>query len=145
MSTRVGTFSYRKDYALGPFRSIWYSALRWLIMSDAWLFVGYSMPEADFEFRHILKTAQLAREGPRVSVTVVLAKPEGNGQARGECEGASESQPAAERYRRFFGGALSSEVFQGGWERWCEEELDGWLRRIGEAGYQRRRMGESSS
>lgn len=116
-STRVGTFSYRKDYALGPYQAIWYSALRWLIMARHWLFVGYSMPEADFEFRHILKTAQMARRCPP-SITVVLG---------GDPAAAKE---AADRYRRFFGSALAAPVYLDGWEIWCQRELENWVTRL---------------
>lgn len=120
LSARVGTFSYRKDYAIGPYHGIWYSALRWLVMSGVWLFAGYSMPEADFEFRHILKTAQMAREEPP-SITVVLG---GDDQAARDA--------AAKRYRRFFGSALASPVYLDGWGAWCGEQLGSLLAWLGE-------------
>lgn len=111
MSARVGTFSYRKDYAIQQFQTLWHNALDVLRDSRIWLFVGYSMPEADFEFRQVLKSAELANQGgPRRVIQVVL-----------------KSDPnASGRYRRFFG--LSERfVHQGGLKKWVAENFEDWL------------------
>lgn len=33
-----------------------------LANSDHWVFIGYSLPEADYEFKHLLKSAQLRKQ-----------------------------------------------------------------------------------
>ena len=71
LSLRVGTFSYRKD--LNTLYSIWDNARDSLKLAEKWLLVGYSLPEADIEIRHLLKAAQLARrDSSRLSIEVVL-------------------------------------------------------------------------
>lgn len=111
-TARVGTFSYRKDYAIQQFQTIWRQALDSLRESDVWLFVGYSMPEADFEFKQILKTAELAtRHNSRDRIQVVL----------------KGSDRVAERYQRFFG--LSKDCISGaGLKDWVRKSFDCWLR-----------------
>jgi hypothetical protein len=61
IGARVGTFSYRKDLNPHAFYTIWDRAESGLQLANRWLFVGYSLPEADIEIRHLLKSAQLAR------------------------------------------------------------------------------------
>ena len=81
-------------------------------MAQKCLFVGYSLPEADIEIRHLLKSAQLARKDVRnLSIEVVL---------KGDCD-------AGERYKRFFGTA-AGQVFQDGLERWIAERLADYCR-----------------
>lgn len=114
LSARVGTFTYRKDYALGPFQQVWYEAGQALARCERWLFIGCSMPAADFEFRHLLKTAQMARpQGAR--------QPEASVVLKGDCG-------AAERYREFFGRNLRDQS-QAGLENWVRLDFENWLRR----------------
>lgn len=69
---------------------------------ERWLFVGYSLPEADIEIRHLLKSAQLSRrDESKLSIDVAL---------KSDCE-------AGERYRRFF-GLRDEQIFQGGLQEW---------------------------
>jgi hypothetical protein len=66
------------------------------------------MPEADIEIRHLLKSAQLARAGPRqLSIDVVL----------------KDDQVASERYQRFF-GLRQVNVFNTGLSKWIETKID---------------------
>jgi hypothetical protein len=58
-STRIATFSYRKDFSVRAFQTIWDEAHTVLRFARRWLFVGYSLPESDIEIKHLLKTAQL--------------------------------------------------------------------------------------
>lgn len=110
VTARVGTFSYRKDYAIQQFQTIWRQAFDSLRRSETWLFVGYSMPEADFEFKQILKSAELAtRDDKQKRIQVVLKK-----------------GPAAERYERFF-GLDENCVSQDGLKEWVKNSFDGWL------------------
>lgn len=62
LSVPVLTPTYRKD--LEKFRAVWAVAKAALQLADKWLFAGYSMPEADVEVRHLLKSTQLAHSGP---------------------------------------------------------------------------------
>ena len=109
LGLRVGTFSYRKDLSPDAFYTIWDKARTNLQFAEKWLFIGYSLPEADIEIRHLLKSAQLARRDPsRVSIEIIL---------KGDCH-------AGERYRRFF-GLREDHVFQGGLDDWIANRL-GW-------------------
>jgi NAD-dependent SIR2 family protein deacetylase len=106
-SVRVATFSYRKDLSVAAFQAIWDEALSSLRQANRWLFVGYSMPQADIEIRHLLKTAQLARMDPdQLSIEVVLK----------DCPAASEN------YRRFF-GLPEQALFQKGLDDWISNRL----------------------
>ena len=86
----IATFSFRKSFRTHAFQGTWAAAER--ILSDAkrWLFVGYSLPPADFEFKHLLKTAELKGQVKKLSakkIEVILF-----------------NDPVAEvNYRTFFG------------------------------------------
>lgn len=111
LTARVGTFSFRKDFAIQQFQTIWQRAHNELRESSAWLFVGYSMPESDFEFRHLLKSAQMAgRPIPNREIQVVL---------KGDAE-------AALRFRRFF-GLRNQQVDQRGAAFWVQNCMNAWL------------------
>ncbi len=107
LGARVGTFSYRKDFNPYAFYDTWSNAQTSLQAAQKWLFVGYSLPDADIDIRHLLKSAQLARpRSSTISIDVVLMN---------DCE-------AGERYQRFF-GLPQDRVFQDGIEKWSEERL----------------------
>jgi hypothetical protein len=115
LTARVGTFSYRKDYAIQQFQAIWHQAHSELRQSDAWLFVGYSMPGADFEFRHLLKSAQMANPvSKRKKQIQVILKDDGD---------------AARRYQRFF-GLGDRQISQSGLTMWASESLRDWIEGI---------------
>jgi len=108
IGVRVATFSYRKDLNPHAFYTIWDKAASGLQLAKRWLFVGYSLPEADIEIRHMLKWTQLARRNAsEPSIRAVLQRDRG----------------AAERYQRFF-GISESNVFQCGFEGWISEHFD---------------------
>jgi hypothetical protein len=112
MTARVGTFSYRKDYAIQQFQTIWHEVFDALRESTAWLFIGYSMPEADFEFKQILKSAALTnRFRNQLSMLVVLLK----------------DTSAAKRYKRFF-GLSPAQIRQGGLSEFMTNGFDRWLK-----------------
>jgi len=82
---RIGTFSYRKHLDSPAFYAIWDESSIKLRYAEKWLFVGYSLPEADIEIRHLLKSSQLARKDPgSLSIEIVL----------------KEDCPAEQRYRQ---------------------------------------------
>jgi len=88
---RVATFSYRKAFSINQFQTVWGKAHSELTEADTWMFVGYSMPDADFEFKHLLKSAQLGRKRAD--------------RRRWRCEVIlKDDEDAANRYRPFFGG-----------------------------------------
>jgi hypothetical protein len=79
LSTHIATFSYRKSFRTPSYSSIWYHAERLLSESDHWVFIGYSLPEADYEFKHLLKSAQLRKSDQdsisRKRIEVVVKDP----------------------------------------------------------------------
>jgi len=111
LGARIATFSYRKEVSIPQFQTVWQEAYSALRDSDNWLFIGYSLPEADFEFRHLLKSAEKAVGGDtRKSVRVIL---------KGDCE-------AGRRFRRFFGIA-DGQIHQHGLSDCIRDCFPGWL------------------
>ncbi len=106
-TARVATFSYAKAFGFFPFHASWNLALQKLRDARRWIFIGYSLPEADFAFRHLLKTAQLASGNDEDKEIHVVLKDDTN---------------AACRYKRFFGRAVS-EPNLGGFEQWVRDNF----------------------
>lgn len=112
IAVRVATFSYRKHLDVPFFQQIWDEARTSLAHAERWLFVGYSMPEADIEIRHLIKTAQLARKDvKRLTIDVVL----------------KNDPDALDRYRRFF-GLPNVRIHNHGFEEWITSDLDNFCR-----------------
>ncbi|HET8760906.1 MAG TPA: hypothetical protein VFN94_07545, partial [Nitrospiria bacterium] len=121
---RMATFSYRKAFSINQFQTIWDRAHAVLRDSDLWLFIGYSMPEADFEFRHLLKSAQLARrEHSSWSCKVILKRDQPDQQ--------NSLSEAAAQYRRFF-GIDSAMIYRGGLSTWVQDQFDSFCSENGE-------------
>lgn len=107
LSARVATFSFDKALGFFQFQGIWEESLRRLRSADRWIFIGYSLPAADFELRQLLKTAQLAGEESRnLQVDAVL---------KGDAA-------AQRRFREFFGRRLTS-LHTKGFEAWFVKEF----------------------
>jgi hypothetical protein len=88
LGTRFATFSYRKALDFPMFQKSWFSAEKLLRGAKNWIFIGYSLPAADFEFKYLLKRVQLSRrEHPRFAVV----------------SGGAMSDRAYQHYQRFFG------------------------------------------
>jgi hypothetical protein len=88
LGTRFATFSYRKALDFPMFQKSWFSAERLLRNANNWIFIGYSLPAADFEFKYLLKRVQLSRrEAPEFAVI----------------SGGALSDRAYQHYQRFFG------------------------------------------
>jgi len=69
LGTRIATFSYRKALDFRMFQRSWERAERHLRDCDRWVFIGYSLPGADFEFKYLLKRVELARaKQPHITV-----------------------------------------------------------------------------
>lgn len=88
LGTRFATFSYRKALEFPMFAASWGTAEERLKRAADWIFVGYSLPAADFEFKHMLKRIQLS-ESERPRITVIT---------KGEA-----GEETIDRYRQFFG------------------------------------------
>jgi hypothetical protein len=88
LGARIATFSYRKEVSIPQFQFVWQSAFSALRDSSEWVFIGYSLPEADFEFRHLLKAAEKAAPGGAAKKIKVVLK---------------DDRQAELRFRRFFG------------------------------------------
>lgn len=90
IGTRLATFSYLKALEFPMFQKSWFSAERILRNAANWIFIGYSLPGADFEFKYLLKRIQLSR--PNLPHFVVVS---GGGRAA--------THKTYEHYQRFFG------------------------------------------
>ena len=104
----MATFSYKKDLSVAFFQNVWDNARSKLRRSQRWLFIGYSMPEADIEIRHLLKSAQLARSNPEdLKIHVIL----------------KDDSSVACRYERFFGSS-NVLICHGGFSQWAESDFE---------------------
>lgn len=76
----IATFSFRKSFRTQGFTSSWLAAEQILTRAKHWIFLGYSLPDADFEFKNLLKTCQLKwsdkRKYPK-EITVVTRQNNG--------------------------------------------------------------------
>jgi hypothetical protein len=69
LGTRFATFSYRKALDFPMHAASWRTAEEYLKSARDWIFFGYSMPAADFEFKYLLKRVQLSEQvRPRITV-----------------------------------------------------------------------------
>lgn len=96
LGTRFATFSYRKALDFPMHSASWRTAEAHLRDAVNWIFLGYSMPSADFEFKYLLKRVQLA-EPIRPRITVITG---GVGAAETEL-----------RFTRFFGDVAGERHF----------------------------------
>jgi len=90
LTTRIATFSFLKALDFPMFEKSWLSAEELLRDSEKWVFVGYSLPAADYEFKHLLKRVQLSRMSPPEFVVIT-------GGSQESCKYTYEN------YQRFFG------------------------------------------
>ena len=88
----IVTFSYRKSFRTHAFARSWHAAEQILTEAKKWIFIGYSLPEADYEFKHLLKTSELKfgeAKQPQKTIEVIILN----------------DQVAEEKYKRFFGSS----------------------------------------
>jgi hypothetical protein len=88
LTTRLATFSFLKALDFPMFDKSWLSAERLLRDASKWVFIGYSLPAADYEFKHLLKRVQLSREEPPEFVVIT---------------GGATADETYLNYQRFFG------------------------------------------
>ncbi len=100
VSSHIATFSYRKSFRTHAYPSIWHRAEDLLAMAGRWVFVGYSLPKADFELKHLLKSAQLRFAHLRPRAELILDVVVKGDAARSDYEAFFGS----DRFRYFDGG-----------------------------------------
>jgi len=114
LGTRIATFSFRKALDFPMHAATWRTAESYLKNSLHWIFFGYSMPPADFEFKYLLKRVQLTEKiQPRI--TVITGG------------GAKASLETVARYQKFFGSISNGRIFTDG----LNDEVIDHLRNIG--------------
>jgi hypothetical protein len=96
LGTRFATFSYRKALDFPMHAASWRTAEEYLKSSYDWVFIGYSMPAADFDFKHLLKRVQLT-EGTRPKITVIT--------------GGGDADATIARFTKFFGDVKGQRFF----------------------------------
>lgn len=98
LSSHIATFSYRKSLRTAAYSAIWHEAEKLLADADKWVFIGYSLPEADFELKHLIKSAELRKpEAGTKEIKAVLF----------------QDEYARDKFNRFF-GQEKVEVFDNG-------------------------------
>jgi hypothetical protein len=100
----IATFSFKKSFRTHAFANSWLAAEKILADASKWVFVGYSLPAADYEFKHLLKTCHLRfakGKTPTKQIEVVL----------------HDDEVAERNYRGFFGNYDVS-FFQSGLENY---------------------------
>jgi hypothetical protein len=96
LTTRIATFSYLKALDFPMFERSWLSAERLLRQAKKWIFIGYSLPAADYEFKHLLKRVQLSMD-PSPEFVVITGGPK------------SVTDSVYRNYQGFFGRAIRRE------------------------------------
>lgn len=86
LGSRFATFSYRKALDFPMHAASWRTAERHLQEALDWIFFGYSMPSADFEFKYLLKRVQISTK-PRITVIT----------------GGDGANDTVKRFKKFFG------------------------------------------
>jgi len=104
VSAHIATQCYRRSFRKSTFPLVWSEAEKMLADSEKWVFIGYSLPQADYEFKHLLKISEhkLAHKKSKgLSIDVVLL----------------DSDNAIENYKCFFGDRVKR-IFNGGIEEY---------------------------
>lgn len=96
LGTRFATFSYRKALDFPMHAASWRTAEQYLKTTADWVFIGYSMPAADFEFKHLLKRVQLT-EKTRPNITLIT--------------GGNDANATIARFTKFFGDVAGERFF----------------------------------
>lgn len=97
LGTRIATFSYRKALDFPMFQKSWFAAEELLRDSKRWVFIGYSLPAADYEFKYLLKRIQLSTT--RIPEFIVVT----GGKSR-------DVSRTYDNYQKFFGRSIKKET-----------------------------------
>jgi hypothetical protein len=98
LGTRIATFSYRKALDFPMFQKSWFAAEELLRFAGKWVFIGYSLPSADFEFKYLLKRIQLSRSEKPELIVISGGSPR-------------EVRRTYDNYRKFFGRSVKEAKF----------------------------------
>lgn len=98
LGTRIATFSYRKALDFPMFQKSWFAAEELLRAANRWVFIGYSLPPADYEFKYLLKRIQLSRSKQPSFVIV-------SGGSK------NDVRRTYDNYQKFFGKCVSKVNF----------------------------------
>ena len=109
-TARVATFSYTKAFDFFPFHASWDAARRRLTAARQWIFIGYSLPEADFAFKHLLKSAQLTSRRSKEIHVITKEEPPSP-------ENAKRRFTVAGRYEQLFDKSALT-IWYKGFETW---------------------------
>lgn len=71
VGSHIATFSYKKSFRTNVFMNTWQYAEKILNEANKWIFIGYSLPNADYEFKHMLKSAQIRTGNPKYIHAIV--------------------------------------------------------------------------
>lgn len=94
LASRFATFSYKKALSFPMYEATWRDAEVRLRKANNWVFFGYSMPSADFEFKYMLKSAFLGRLKPPRIILIT---------------GGGGAHDTVANYSRYFGGSSIKE------------------------------------
>lgn len=110
LTTHIATFSYRKSFRTAAYSSIWHEAENLLAEADKWVLIGYSLPEADFELKHLIKSAEirLKHTRPTKEIDAVLY----------------QDEYARRKIERFF-GQKNVQVFENGLTEYVQHLKNG--------------------
>ena len=95
LGIRLATFSYLKALDFPMFQKSWFAAETILREAENWVFIGYSLPGADFEFKYLLKRVQLSRRRPPEFAVI---------------SGGDAAKTTYEHYQHFFGQRIRRET-----------------------------------
>ena len=98
LGTRIATFSYRKALDFPMFQRSWLAAEELLRAAKRWVFIGYSLPAADYEFKYLLKRTQLSRSHEPEFIII-------SGGAK------KDLRRTYANYQRFFGRSVKKSSF----------------------------------
>jgi hypothetical protein len=88
LGTCLATFTYLKALDFPMFQKSWFAAERLLRNARRWVFIGYSLPAADYAFKYLLKRVQLSRKSEPEILVVTKGR---------------HSKLTYSSYQRFFG------------------------------------------
>jgi hypothetical protein len=101
------------------FHKSWLSAEHLLRNASTWIFIGYSLPGADYEFKYLLKRTQLARNEALRLIVITGGEPE-------------KAKETYRNYQRFFGRRISmSKAKRSYFKSGLETEAIEYLQEIG--------------
>ena len=112
------TPTFVKEFDNAHIQMVWHNAYIELREADKVVFVGYSLPEADYHLRTLLKRAIQAH----AKIEIVLTE---NDKVPTDCRDNIRGKFAESRYKAFFGEGSNVEFIFGGAEAYFEAIIGG--------------------